>query len=75
MQRYIYIFIYIIYIGLYISEDGRKVSGMQIYNGTVSGKGRVLFPNGEELIGKLKYGKLNGEGKLNKNTYRDKNRC
>ena len=48
---------------------------MQVYNGTVSGKGRILFPNGEELIGKLKYGKLNGEGKLNKNTYRDKNRC
>ena len=75
MHIYIYIYVCIyIYLELYISEDG-KVSKMKVNNNTVTGKGILLLQNGEKLIGKLKYGKLIGKGKINNYPHRGKNSC
>ena len=48
---------------------------MRVNSNTETGIGILLLQNGEKLIGKLKYGNLNGEGKINNYPFREKNNC
>ena len=57
-------YIYIKYLGIYITEDGRRIYGLgRNPCSTLVQNGIITLQNGEELFGELKNGKLTGMGK------------